>query len=120
MNTIAFLRPRGSCVAADILANPSAAAKLAAPGRVLGMLRPMAGATRRVRVMHNGVLVPLVVENSADPRALARAIRAKLGNPAKSRYAASKARNSASPARRGRMAARLDQAERDLDRERAA
>src|SRR4051812_5905057 len=84
MNTIAFLRPRGSRVAADILGHPGTAAKLIAAGRPLGMVPPTAGATRRVRVMHNGVLVPLVVENSADPQALARAIRAKLGKPARS------------------------------------
>jgi hypothetical protein len=119
MNMIAFLRPRGSRVAADILGNPSIAAKLSAAGRVLGMVRPTAAATRKVTVMRNGVRVPLVVENSADPRALARAIRAKLGKPAKSRNATGKARNPASTARRGRMAAKLDQVERDLDRGRA-
>ncbi len=78
MSAVTFLRPCGSRVAADLLDHPSTAAKLTAVGRVLGMVRPMAGATRRVRVMRNGVLVPLVVENSANPRALARAIRAKL------------------------------------------
>jgi len=84
------------------------------------MVRPTAATTRKVTVMHSGVRVPLVVENSADPRALARAIRAKLGKPAKARNTTGKARSPASTARRGRMAAKLDQVERDLDRERAA